>query len=59
MRIRQCFAVVCAAALMTGASVAAAEANAGTASADREALVKAQSRRFDALYLQPGADFRG
>jgi hypothetical protein len=44
---------------MTGASAAAAEANAGAASADRETLVKAQSKRFDALYLQPGADFRG
>ena len=59
MSIRRYCALVLAAAVMTGASVAAAEANAGTASADREALVKAQSRRFDALYLQPGADFRG
>jgi hypothetical protein len=59
MRIRQCFAVVCAAALMTGASVAAAEADRGAASADLEVLVKAKSKRFDALYLLPGADFRG
>ena len=59
MGIRQSFAVVCAAALMTGASVAAAQADKGAASADGEVLAKATSTRFDAVYLLPGADFRG
>ena len=59
MNICNYCAVVLAAALMTGASVAAAEADRDAASAGREALVKAKSKRFDTLYLLPGADFRG
>ena len=59
MSIRHCCALVLAAAVMTGASVAAAEAGRDAGSADLEVLVKAKSKRFDALYLLPGADFRG
>ena len=59
MSIRHCCALVLAAAVMTGASIAAAEADSSAVSADRESLVKAKSKRFDALYLLPGADFRG
>jgi hypothetical protein len=59
MSIRSGCAVVLAAAVMTAASVAMAEAHRDAASAGRDALVKANSKRFDALYLLPGADFRG
>ena len=59
MRIRQCFVVACVAALMPGAFAATVETDQGTAADDPEILVKAKSRRFDALHLLPGADFRG
>ena len=59
MSIRHCCALVLAAAVMIGASVAAAEAGRDAGSANLEVLVKAKSKRFDALYLLPGADFRG
>jgi len=58
MRIRQRLAVVFAAVLVTGASVAAAEADGSAAAAERETLVKTRSSRFDALYLLPGSDLR-
>jgi hypothetical protein len=59
MSIRNGCAVVFVAAAMTGMSVAMAEAHRDAASAGGEVLVKAGSKRFDALYLLPGADFRG
>ncbi len=59
MSIRNCLAAVLAAALVTGACIAAAGAHRDAAPAGPEVLVKAKSKRFDALYLLPGADFRG
>jgi hypothetical protein len=59
MSIRNGCAIVLAVAVMTGTSVAIAEAHRDAASAGLEALVKANSKRFDALFLLPGADFRG
>jgi len=60
MRIRHGLAVACAAALLAGgASLAAAETGGSAASSDWEGLVKVKSKRLDAVYLLPGADFRG
>jgi hypothetical protein len=59
MNIRNGCTLVLTAAIMAGAPAATAEAYRDAASAGREALVKAKSKRFDALYLLPGADFRG
>jgi len=59
MRIRHWFAVACATALLTGATVAAAQTGRSGASSDWEGLVQVKSQRFDTVYLLPGADFRG
>jgi hypothetical protein len=59
MNIRHCFTVVCTAALLTGATGIAAQADkSGTANV-RDGLVKVKSHRLDAVYLLPGTDFRG
>jgi hypothetical protein len=39
--------------------LANAEARSGGVSADRDGLVQVESRRFDAIHVMPGADFRG
>jgi len=59
MRIRQWFAMACGAALIAGATHAAAQAGSGAASSELDGLVEVKSQRFDHVYLRPGADFRG
>ena len=63
MRIRRwsavAMAVAIAAALLTGATVAAAQTARSADTSDWEGLVQVKSKRFDAVYLLPGADFRG
>ena len=52
--------IACGAVLLTGATALAnAQARSGDVSTDREGLVQVESTRFDAIYLLPGADFRG
>jgi len=59
MRIRQCFAAVGAATLLISATAATAQEGRSGAATDWEGLVQVKSKRFDAVYLLPGADFRG
>ena len=59
MRIRGLFAIACGVALVAGAAVAAAQTGSSAASSDLDGLVKVKSKRFDDVYLRPGADFRG
>ena len=60
MRIHHWCMVAVGAALLSGATaVATVVAHAGDVSTEREGLVQVQSKRFDAIYLLPGADFRG
>jgi hypothetical protein len=58
MRIGRWFAVACGAALIAGASAAAAQAGTSSASSNLDGLVEVKSKRFDQMYLRPGADFR-
>lgn len=59
MRIRHWFVIACGAALLAGATVAAAQADTSAASSDLDGLVRVKSTRFDEVYLRPAADFRG
>ncbi len=59
MLIRQCFAALFAAALVCAAPMVTAQAGAVAAPTDWEGLVQVKSKRLDAVYLLPGADFRG
>ena len=59
MNIRHCFTVVCTAALLTGATGIAAQANQSDSPNVRDGLVKVRSHHLDAVYLLPGTDFRG
>jgi hypothetical protein len=59
MNIRHCFTVVCTAALLTGATCIAAQANKSDTPNVRDGLVKVRSHHLDVVYLLPGTDFRG
>jgi hypothetical protein len=59
MRIRQCFAIACGVVLAAGTALAADQAGSNAASSAFDGLFKVESKRFDELYLRPGADFRG
>jgi hypothetical protein len=58
MKIRQWFAIACGAALVAGATVAAAQAGTSAASGAVDGLVKVKSQRFDEIYLRPGTELR-
>lgn len=59
MRIRPWFALACGAALFAAATIAAGQTGGSAVATDWEGLVKVKSKRFDSVYLLPGADFRG
>ena len=57
MNIRHCFTVICAAALLTGATGTAAQAKKSDTANGQDGLVKVRLHHLD-VYLLPGTDFR-
>jgi ABC-type amino acid transport substrate-binding protein len=59
MRFRQWFAIACGVALVAATTAAHGQAASGAASSSRDGMVEVKSKRFDHVFLRPGADFRG